>query len=161
VAVISELPETGREVTADVISLYVDTAGKGKEILQITTDARGVTQSAWIRSNVPAEPKEDGSPNLGYPLDIRPDFKIDGLTTRVGQGMVEGRAVWTVTMAVPVAGMPPVMQVVPGSAQSWKFNVLRTITRGGAQYQANVAPVWVNAQAVSAYRMAELTFEGP
>jgi hypothetical protein len=160
VAVVNEMPVTGREPAQDAVSLYVDTTGEGKEILQITTDAQGVTQCAWIRSSVPAAPREDGSPNMGYPLDIRPDFKIGGLKTQVSRGVADGRAVWTVEMAVPVAGMPPVMQVLPGSAAHWKFNVLRAMTRGGEQYQANVSPVYVNAQAVSAYRMAELAFGG-
>jgi hypothetical protein len=158
VAVVNELPEAGRAATEDVVSVYVDTAGKGKEVLQVTADAQGMTRCAWIRSSVPVGPKEDGSPNTGYPLDIRPDFKVTGLATYPGHGVVDGHAVWTIVVAVPVTGMPPLMQALPGSEAPWKFNVLRTMTRGGEQYQANLSPVYVNAQAVSAYRMAGLAF---
>jgi hypothetical protein len=160
VAVISELPEAGREAAQDVVSLYLDSSGKGKEVLQVTTDMRGVTRCAWIRSGVAVGPLEDGAPDLAYPLDIRPDFQVRGLAARVGQGLAEGRAVWTVVFTVPVAGLPVLMQSVPGPGARWKFNVLRTLTRGGGQYQANLSPVYVNAAAASAYRMAELKFVG-
>jgi hypothetical protein len=161
VAVINELPAAGREAAQDTISLYVDTAGAGKEVLQVTTDARGATHCAWIRSSIPVGPLEDGSPDIGHPLDIRPDLQVPGLAARVGEGLVEGRAAWTAVFSVPVAGLPPLMQIAPGTGVHWKFNVLRKMTRGGEHTQSNLSPVYVNAQAVSPYRMAELDFAGP
>jgi hypothetical protein len=160
VAVVNVLPEAGQEAAQDAVSLYVDTSGEGKELLQVTTEAQGTTRCAWIRSNVAVAPLEDGSPDMGYPLDIRPDFQISGLTARVGEGLVDGRAVWTTVFVVPVGGMPALMQIAPSPGGHWKINVLRRVMRGGEQLQSNLSPVYVNAQAVSPYRMAELDFVG-
>jgi hypothetical protein len=160
VAVINDLPEAGQEFAQDGVSLYVDTSGEGKELLQVTTDAQGTTRCAWIRSNVAVAPREDGSPDIGYPLDIRPDFQVQGLTARAGEGFVDGRAVWTTVFEVPVAGLPALMQMAPAPGGHWKINVLRRVTQGGEQWQSNLSPVYVNAQSVSAYRMAELDFAG-
>ena len=159
VAVINDVPEWGTE-EQDTVSLYIDTHGDGKEVLQVTTDARGGARAAWIRASTPVGPQEDGGPNIGYPLDIRPDIQVRGMTARVGRGLADGREAWTVVLALPVTGMPPLMQALPAPGAHWRFNVLRSVMRRGEQYQGNLSPVYVNAQAASAYRMAELEFVG-
>jgi hypothetical protein len=160
VAVINEMPEAGVEAEEDVVSLFIDTSGEGKEMLQVTTDGGGGIRATWIRASTPVEPREDGSPNVGHPLDIRPDIRVAGLGAKVGRGLSGGREAWTVVLAVPVTGMPAVMQALPEPGKRWRFNVLRSVTQRGEQYQANLSPVYVNAQAASAYRMAELEFAG-
>jgi hypothetical protein len=166
VAVVCGMPEIGESVKGDAVTVFVDPAGEGRELLQLTVDAQGTARSAWIRSNAAIEPLEDGSPNVGYPLDVRPNVKVGGLWTRVRKGNLEGREVWSVVMAVPAGGMPGVMQVPPAAGGHWKFNVLRTMVRvapGGEreeQVQGNLSPVYVGAQAFCPYRMAELDFVG-
>jgi hypothetical protein len=162
VAVINDLPPFTDADSRDAVALFLDTKGEGKELLQVTVDSSGQTQCAWIRTGAAIEPLADGSPNLGYPLDVRPNYPLAGLGVQVRQGVFEGRPVWTAVLAVPVAGMPALMQVLPAKDTHWKFNVLRMYMVGtgsrGDVMQANLSPVYVGAQAVSPYRMAELDF---
>jgi len=146
----------------DGISLFLDPKGQGRELLQVSADSTGTTHCAWIRTSAAIEPLEDGSPNLGFPLDVRPDCQFPGLDAQVRRGILNGRPVWTLQLAVPVAGMPALMQALPAPDAPWKFNILRTCLTGtGGQreiLQSNLSPVHVNAQSVSPYRMAELDF---
>ena len=162
VAVINDLPPATDADSRDAVALFLDTKGEGRELLQVTADSSGQAQCAWIRTDAAIEPLADGSPNLGYPLDVRPNFPLAGLDVQVRHGVFEGRAVWTVVLAVPVAGMPGLMQVLPTKEARWKFNVLRMYMVGTGSrrevMQANLSPVFVGAQAVSPYRLAELDF---
>jgi len=160
VAVVCELPSSPEE-GRDVVSLYLDPTNSGRELMQISTDSSGITACSWIRSAVPLEPNADGSPNLDTPLDIRPSTKLSGLVTHVSQGTTGDTQVWAITMSVPAASLPPLMQR-PLSGE-WRFNVVRTVTstQAGQRHpqQSNLSPVFVNAQAYSPYRMATLTFD--
>jgi len=162
VAVISALPTAPDPAGPDAVSLFLDTKGDGRELLQVSADSAGTTRCAWIRSNVAIEPLDDGSPNLGYPLDVRPAYQLAGLNAQIRTGVFEGQPVWTLTLAVPVAGMPALMQVPPANDAHWKFNILRTYLADGAGQravmQSNLSPVYINAQTVSPYRMADLVF---
>jgi len=93
---------------------------------------------------------------------VRPDYQLAGLRAQVRRGTCDGRPVWTLELAVPVAGLPALMQTPPVKDAPWKFNILRTCqsgTSGQRQVlQSNLSPVYVNAQAVSPYRLAELDF---
>lgn len=162
VAVINDLPPATDADSRDAVALFLDTKGEGKELLQITVDSLGQAQCAWIRTGAAIEPLADGSPNLGHPLDVRPNYPLTGLGVQVRQGVFEGRQVWTVVLAVPVAGMPALMQVMPTKDAHWKFNIVRTYMTGSGGrrevMQSNLSPVDVGAQAVSPYRMADLDF---
>jgi len=147
----------------DVVSLYIDPLSTGTELFQITVDSTGQARCVWSRCSEPAEPLEDGSPNLGLPVSVTLDVPVKGLWTKIGEGMDKGNAVWTAQLALPVAGLPTKLQVKPEVGTHWKFNLVRTFTTMNGklpldQAQANLSPFYVNAQAVSPYRLAELDF---
>jgi hypothetical protein len=165
VAFICEKPGNSSTQSRDTVSLYVDPLGAGKELFQVTIDASGSTRCAWLRSGEPAEPLEDGSPDFGHPVSAMPDMEVKGLWSQVREGTEAGTAVWMAQVELPVAGLPRPLQVKPAVGERWKFNLVRTYTTlHGSQVvdqtQANLSPFYVNAQAVSPYRMAELEFGG-
>jgi hypothetical protein len=163
VAFICEKQTVASGQARDTVSLYLDPLGEGLELLQITVDSSGTPACVWLRSSEPAEPLEDGSPDLGHPVQAVPDLAVPGLAVRVREATDEGHAVWTCQVAVPLAGLPAKLQVKPAPTAHWKFNLVRTFTtlkggKPGEQAQSNLSPVYVNAQAVSPYRLAELQF---
>lgn len=162
VAFICEKQATGG-ASRDVVSLYLDPLNQGKELFQITVDSKGSTRCAWLRSSEPAEPLENGAPDLGHPVFSVPDIAVKGLWTQVREGTDQGNAVWTAQVALPLAGLPALLQAKPAAGMHWKFNLVRTFTtldgqRVVDQAQSNLSPFYVNAQAVSPYRLAELEF---
>ena len=162
VAFICEKQTTGG-TSRDSVSLYLDPLNQGKELFQVTVDSTGSTRCAWLRSSEPAEPLENGAPDLGHPFWTVPDIAVKGLWTQVREGADQGNAVWTAQVALPLAGLPALLQAKPAVGSHWKFNLVRTFTtldgqRVVDQSQSNLSPFYVNAQAVSPYRLAELEF---
>ena len=163
-AFICEKPAHAPAESKDVVSFYIDPLAQDTELFQITVDATGEAHCAWLRCSRPAEPMEDGSPNLGHPVSVNVDVDVKGLVTKVREGTEEGHDVWAVQIMLPINGLPKTLRVPPAAGAHWKFNLVRTFTtlNGGHvvdQAQANLSPFYVNALAVSPYRMAELDFD--
>jgi len=151
----------------DSISFYLDTQAAGKELLEVRTDPTGKTVCTWMRSNAPAQPLEDGSPNLGFPVFSTPNIVVKGLTCQTTETTTPEGAAWTAVVGIPLASLPTPMQVAPKPGTAWKLNIVRTITQpaaGGTRTQrleSNLSPIFSGAQAVSPYRMAELQLAQP
>lgn len=163
VAFVSERQPGSTGQSRDAVTLFLDPLCEGKELFQVTVDSTGATSCTWLRSSEPAEALEDGSPDWGHPVVATPDMKVSGMWTQVREGTDEGHSVWTCQLALPVAGLPKKLQVKPAAGAHWKFNLVRTYAtikdgRVVDQAQANLSPFYVNAQAVSPYRLADLGF---
>jgi hypothetical protein len=69
--------------------------------------------------------------------------------------------VWTVVVGIPVNQLPRPLAVTGAlTGARWKVNALRTVVKGSGDHlellQANLSPMYVGSQDVSAYRMSEL-----
>jgi hypothetical protein len=163
VAFICEKQPTTAAQSRDAVSLYLDPLGNGLELFQVTVDSTGTSACAWLRSSEPAEPLDDGSPDFGHPVVAVPNLTVSGLAVRVREATDEGHPVWTCQITLPLAGLPPKLQVKPAPTTHWRFNLVRTFAtlkggKLGEQFQSNLSPFYVNAQAVSPYRLADLQF---
>ena len=146
----------------DAVSLMLDTtaAGNGTEMVQVQVESSGAKSCAWIRSATPATPHADGSPDLLHPVSKMPGFPVE-LWCKTGEGVSDGVPVWTVVVGIPLNQLPRPLAVTSATAGArWKVNALRTVVKGTGDHvellQANLSPVYVGSQDVSAYRMSEL-----
>jgi len=160
IAAVSQTPATRAPEATDKISFYVDTTAKGYELLEFSA-AGGKVECTWLRSNSPAEPLEDGSPDLGFPVHILPNVEVPGLWCREFAGEAGEQAV---VIGVPLAALPAPVRFAPSKATPWKINAVRTILvpreDGRRQrLESDLSPIYMGAQAVSPYRMAELKFQ--
>ena len=145
----------------DLVSLFLDIKGDGTEILQFSAGPSGRTACTRIRASVAPTPREDGTPNMNQPLELIPHWSTDGVETIPGAGHSDGRPVWTAVFSVSFQSLPLPFHVTPAGGEKWKFNLLRTISSEGDLLQANLSLVFVGAQSVSPYRMAELDVSQP
>ncbi|HVS72202.1 MAG TPA: hypothetical protein VHQ47_13180 [Phycisphaerae bacterium] len=153
----------GLPASGDRVSVYLDStaAGNGTEMIEVTVGHDGKVAASWIRAATPATKREDGSPDFLHPLSTIPGVKIAGLTTKVREETDHGKRVWTAVVGIPVKSLPMPLRASPQPGEHWKVNLLRTVSagasgEGGEMLQSNLSPVYVNAQAVSPYRMADL-----
>jgi hypothetical protein len=164
VAFVSEtVPPPSAPISEDKVSVFLDPTaeGDGTEIAEVSVTSNGTAQCNWIRSALPAKPRDDGSPDWLHPYRNIPNQVVAGLTTRTGTGLQNGSQVWTAVIAIPVMNLKNPLQqpLLPG--MKWKINLIRSISTkdvgmGTDILQANLSPVHVAAQAVSPYRMAKL-----
>jgi hypothetical protein len=149
------------KVDHDGVSLFLDTthAGDGTEMVRITVNSDGSAECTWIRSATPAERREDGLPDFAHPVSTIPDIQIPGLVSHVTGGTHEGKGMWEAVVGVPMRALPMPLRTSPAAGARWKVNLLRTVTVGQhkEQLQANLSPVYVGAQELAPYRMADLT----
>jgi hypothetical protein len=148
------------DVAQDAVSMYLDTtsAGDGTEMIRVSVDSSGHPSCTWIRSAVPAERRDDGSPDFGHPFSVIPNVQIAGLTAHVSQGMYNGKPAWTAVMAIPMRSLPLPLRTSVSPGAHWKFNLMRTIIagEGGERIQSNLSPVFVAGQEFAPYRLADL-----
>jgi len=155
------IARTPGDVTRDAVSLYLDTEGDDRNMIQIAVDSTGKASATWIRNAVPARPLADGTPDFGHPVTANPDVFIKGLTTKVGENLAGASPTWTAVLAVPLQMLPLPLRATAAPGTHWKFNLTRTIvtTRNGRrveELQSNLSPFHINAQAISPYRLATL-----
>lgn len=147
---------------SDSICFYLDTTASGNELLEFRMEGDKATCS-WMRSVAPAQPLEDGTPDLGFPVVVQPNYVVKGLWSANFEGYDGEAPARALVLGVPLASLPVPMNIAPVSAQSWKVNAIRTIMvpRGDGASQrleSDLSPIYSGAQAVSPYRMAELKF---
>ena len=164
VAFVSEHQPSQGEERQDVVSLFLDSSGNDKELFQISVSSVGMTSCAWYRSALPAKPLDDGTPNFAHSTSLNLNVAVADLRCVVLQTERDQRPVWTTVMGVPLKSLPPPLWATPGEGQHWKLNLIRTVTtlRGGRRsdmLQSNLSPVFMDAQPVSPYRLANLAFE--
>lgn len=157
----STAPDEHAPPDRDLISLFLDIKGDGTEILQFSAGPSGRSDCTRIRAAIAPTPREDGTPNMNQSVELIPHWQVDGLETVAGAGESDGRPVWTLVYSIPFQSLPLPFRVTPAGGEHWKFNLLRTISADGDLLQANLSPVFVGAQAVSPYRMAELDVSQP
>jgi hypothetical protein len=147
---------------SDSICFYLDTTASGHELLEFRMEGDKATCS-WMRSVAPAQPLEDGTPDLGFPVVVQPNYLVRGLWSANFEGYDGEAPARALVLGVPLASLPVPMNIAPASARSWKVNAIRTIMvpRGDGASQrleSDLSPIYSGAQAVSPYRMAELKF---
>lgn len=146
----------------DTVSVYLDStaAGDGTNMAQVTIRHTGETHFTWVSSTTPAARRADGTPNFTHPLVLRPDFPVVGLAVKIRDAQDHGHKVWSAVVAIPLRQLPLPLRATAQPGARWKVNLLRTVNTdvaGSKQLlQSNLSPVFVNAQAVSPYRMADL-----
>jgi hypothetical protein len=147
----------------DTVSVYLDSsaAGDGTQLLQVAVRHDGAASATWMYASSPAMKREDGSPNFQHPLATVPNYRVEGLSVKRRDAQEHGHRVWTAVVGIPLKEVPLPLRSSPQPGTHWKVNLLRTVTAetagGGRQlFQSNLSPVYVNAQPVSPYRMAEL-----
>ncbi|HVX85437.1 MAG TPA: hypothetical protein VH253_11700 [Phycisphaerae bacterium] len=153
----------GLPAKSDSVSMYLDSTagGNGTEMIEVRVGHDGKVAASWIRSATPATKRDDGSPDFLHPLSTIPGVTIEGLTAKVRDETDHGRRVWTAVVGIPVKSLPMPLRASPQPGEHWKVNLLRTVSGStgegsGELLQSNLSPVYVNAQAVSPYRMADL-----
>ena len=157
-----EISSTSALGAKDEIAVYLDTtdAGKGTEMLAVSVGSTGGPAACtWVRAATPAEPRDDGSADLGHPVSLIPNIAVSRLTAQVREDTRDGRAVWTAVLTIPLSSLPLPLRTEINPDAHWKFNLIRTVRTGGGILQSNLSPVQINAQAVSPYRMADLYLE--
>ena len=146
--------------STDAVTLFLDTWGEGKELLEVSLDAAArVPVCTWHRSTKAAQPLENGAPDMTVPTNHYPDFKLSSAWSVVREGEEEGQAVWSAVLAIPLADLPVPLRAAASPGAHWKVNLVRTIksTGGGNRLlQSNLSPIYINAQPVSPYRLADL-----
>jgi hypothetical protein len=147
----------------DMVSVYLDSsaAGDGTQLLQVAVRHDGAATATWMYASAPAAKREDGSPNFQHPLATVPNYPVEGLSVKTRDAQEHGRRVWTAVVGIPLKEVPLPLRSSPQPGSHWKVNLLRTVTMetaggGRQQLQSNLSPVYVDAQPVSPYRMAEL-----
>jgi hypothetical protein len=147
----------------DQLAVFLDTTATGKEFIEITVDQAGQPAATWYRAAVAPTPHDDGSPNFAFPMGKIPDVSVPGMTAQVGAGQFQGRPAWTLVLAIPLKALPVPLIATPTPGAHWKLNILRTLAApssttasGSETLQSNLSSVYLGAQRVAPYRMAEL-----
>ncbi len=149
---------------ADTVSVYLDPHNEGKELLQISVNLETrASQATWYRSTLTAQPLENGAPDLALPIDRYPNVSLKGLSCDLRETTKNGVPEWTAVLAIPFRSLPGPLQAAPSESHPWKVNLIRTLCvvnngRRVPQVQSNLSPVYMDAQYVSPYRLAELQF---
>ena len=140
----------------------------GTEFFEISVDPETVGDASirgmvWHRPTLPPAPNPDGTVNYTIPVSRVTGFGIKDLQVVAGKGQVDGQAGWTVVFAIPMRTLPGPLKGTPAAGVHWRVNLLRQDELGGGLgagrrevVQGNLSPVFLGAQAVMPYRMAEL-----
>ncbi len=143
----------------DVVSVFLDTLGTGKEYIEVKTGREGKTSTTWYRASMAPTAREDGSPNFAHPMSTVPGWDLKALEAKT---WVEGNR-WMAVVAIPLSTLPMPMQTVGKAGAVWRMNCLR-VTKSGTtrveSLQSNLSKVYQGAQSVSPYRMAEVQLTG-
>ncbi len=141
--------------TRDAVSLFLDTsstAGDGRESVSVSVDSTGLANVTWFRATIPAEKREDATPDTSFPVHDFP-YNVAGLYTRVDLVDDNGHPAWTALLAIPFKNLPPPLKTAPLPGAHWKFNLIRNVTAAatdpgtrGVQFQSNLSPINVGAQ---------------
>jgi hypothetical protein len=152
----------------DAVCVYLDStatgqgAGEGTEFVRISVDSSGQAACTWLRISIPVEKRADAAPNMAQPVLTIPGVPIKGLEVKVSNATDRRAAVWTAVVAIPLKNLPSPLKTSAAPGMHWKINLLRNVTRTGEeseQLQANLSPVYVGAQDLTPYRMAELVLQ--
>jgi hypothetical protein len=160
VAFISDTANTAPD--QDTVSVFLDSSPNtdGKQLLQVSVRHDGTAAATWMYAAEAPTKRDDGSPNFHHPLVTVPNYALDGLVAKTRDAQEKGHRVWTAVVTIPLKSVPLPLRTSPTPGSHWKVNLLRTVTTDLAgnrqRVQSNLSPVYVDAQPVSPYRLAEL-----
>jgi hypothetical protein len=172
VSVVAQRTAVVSEVMTDTLSLFLDTQGDGREVIEIAIDLNaasagdGTAKSSpvftWFRAPAPARPSEHGAPDAVLPIDRFPNIRVQGVSCVVRDGIENLLPIRSAVIGIPLRSLPaPFQAVMPGGAP-YKLNIVRALSiandgKHPAELQSSLSPVPAGIQSYP-QRMAELQF---
>jgi hypothetical protein len=158
----------------DTLSLFLDTHGDGREILEISLELNDTATSSstdkttpiftWFRAPAGsiAHANEHGTLDPVLPVDRFPNIRVTGVTCELRDSTENPHPIKSAVLGIPLRSLPaPFQDNLPGGAP-YKMNVIRAISavadgKHASDLQSSLSPVPLGATSYP-QRMADLQF---